>query len=713
MAEIFQKALNMGIAAGWLILAVIALRLLLRRAPKRFRLLLWAVVGLRLALPWSIESALSLIPSAQTLPEGIMLERAPVLDTGISALNGAINPGFTAAFTPELGVSANPLQVLLPIAAALWMLGAAAMLLWALVSWLRLRKRVREAVRLEENVYECEIASPFVLGLFRPRIYLPFSLENGERELVLAHERAHITAGDHIIKPLGWLLLAAHWYNPLVWLAYALFCRDIELACDERVVRGLSLSDRADYSQALLDLSRPRGGVRACPLAFGESSVKGRVKSVLSYKKPAFWLVLLAVVVCVGAAVCFLTDPKEEAEPVDDGDGGVVISARLEENFPAQVLDYAFACTGEMAEELSYLGLKSAELTDLSCYAEVEAPEGGTLLLFRLGARFELAEPESVAPAGGMVIEDGWLTRPDSGGDRFMLLLRDGDDWRFIGLVTEQVLSEYGTDYDAAALGEYALAASSAPVISLADGLEGLPEGLLDCACFCVQLQAGFSAYELTSVEITQLELAAEFDGPDGGTLCLYKLGSRGKLADADAMPAGGVQIADGWFNDGLLYMLLRRDGEDFSYIGVMHELTLDEMGGDYEAAALDLYGRVLAGGVTWSSNLAMSSLNAIQCRFEFNYNALDMRFSASCSEGQLESSGHTLIWTPEPDTAFAVVSFTLRDAAGESVSGSIVITRIARPSEASSTYLASLACPGYVMEPLANGTGATIRAAE
>lgn len=713
MAEIFQKALNMSIAAGWLILAVIALRLLLRRAPKRFRLLLWAVVGLRLALPWSIESALSLIPSAQTLPEGIMLERAPVLDTGISSLNGAINPGFTAAFTPELGASANPLQVLLPIAAALWMLGAAAMLLWALVSWLRLRKRVREAVRLEENVYECEIASPFVLGLFRPRICLPFSLENGERELVLAHERAHITAGDHIIKPLGWLLLAAHWYNPLVWLAYALFCRDIELACDERVVRGLSLSDRADYSQALLDLSRPRGGVRACPLAFGESSVKGRVKSVLSYKKPAFWLVLLAVVVCVGAAVCFLTDPKEEAEPVDDGDGGVVISARLEENFPAQVLDYAFACTEEMAEELSYLGLKSAELTDLSCYAEVEAPEGGTLLLFRLGARFELAKPESVAPAGGMVIEDGWLTRPDSGGDRFMLLLRDGDDWRFIGLVTEQVLSEYGTDYDAAALGEYALAASSAPVISLAEGLEGLPEGLLDCACFCVQLQAAYSAYELTSVEITQLELAAEFDGPDGGTLCLYKLGSRGKLADADAMPVGGVQIADGWFNDGLLYMLLRRDGEDLSYIGVMHELTLDEMGGDYEAAALDLYGRVLAGGVTWSSNLAMSSLNAIQCRFEFNYNALDMRFSASCSEGQLESSGHTLIWTPEPDTAFAVVSFTLRDASGESVSGSIVITRIARSSEASSTYLASLACPGYVMEPLANGTGATIRAAE
>ena len=714
MAEVFQKLLNMSIAAGWLILAVVVLRFVLKKAPKRFVLLLWAVVGLRLALPWSIESALSLIPSAATLPEGIMMERTPSLDTGIPALNNAINPGFAAAFAPEPAASANPLQVLLPIASLIWLAGAAAMLIWALASWLRLRSRMRTAVRLEGNVYESEMAGgPFVLGLFRPRIYLPFGLGEAERGHVLAHEREHIRRGDQVVKLLGFLLLCLHWFNPLVWLAYALLCRDIELACDERVVRGLSLSDRSDYSQALLDLSRPRGGVRACPLAFGESSVKGRVKSVLSYKKPAFWLVLLAVVVCVGAAVCFLTDPKEEAEPVDDGDGGVVISARLEENFPAQVLDYAFACTEEMAEELSYLGLKSAELTDLSCYAEVEAPEGGTLLLFRLGARFELAEPESVAPAGGMVIEDGWLTRPDSGGDRFMLLLRDGDDWRFIGLVTEQVLSEYGTDYDAAALGEYALAASSAPVISLVEGLEGLPEGLLDCACFCVQLQAAYSAYELTSVEITQLELAAEFDGPDGGTLCLYKLGSRVKLADADAMPAGGVQIADGWFNDGLLYMLLRRDGEDLSYIGVMHELTLDEMGGDYEAAALDLYGRVLAGGVTWSSNLAMSSLNAIQCRFEFNYNALDMRFSASCSEGQLESSGHTLIWTPEPDTAFAVVSFTLRDASGESVSGSIVITRIARSSEASSTYLASLACPGYVMEPLANGTGATIRAAE
>ena len=238
MADVFIKTLNMGIAASWLILAVVVLRVLLKRAPKRFRLLLWAVVGLRLVLPVSIESALSLVPSAQTLPEGVMYAAAPELNTGIAALNDAINPAFTAAFAPEPAASANPLQVLLPVASVIWLAGAAAMLLWALVSWLRLRRRVADAVLLEGNVFESErVASPFVLGLIRPRIYLPFGLDEGAREQVLTHERAHIARGDHVIKPLGWLILAVYWYNPLVWLAYALFCRDIELACDERVIR--------------------------------------------------------------------------------------------------------------------------------------------------------------------------------------------------------------------------------------------------------------------------------------------------------------------------------------------------------------------------------------------------------------------------------------------------------------------------------------------
>lgn len=457
MAEVFQKLLNMSIAASWLILAVIVLRFLLKRAPKRYTLLLWAVVGLRLALPWSIESALSLIPSAATLPEGIMLEGTPALDTGIAALNEAINPGFTAAFAPEPAASANPLQVLLPVGSMIWLAGMAALLIWALVSWLRLRARMRTAVRLEGNVYESDRADgPFVLGLFRPRVYLPFGLGEAEQGHVLAHEREHIRRGDQVVKLLGFLLLCLHWFNPLVWLAYALLCRDIELACDERAVRDMSPGERADYSQALLDLSRPRRFVSACPLAFGEASVKSRVKSVLNYKKPALWLAALAVVVCVGAAVCFLTDPKAAAEDAgEDESERVAITAQLGENFPTQVLYYAVNYTVQQVEIMSWLEIERAEITDLACYAETEGPEGGMLLLFKLGARYKLAEPENVMPAGGMLIEDGWLIRPDSGGDSYMLLLRDGEDWHYIGVVTEQTVSELGGDYEAAALELY------------------------------------------------------------------------------------------------------------------------------------------------------------------------------------------------------------------------------------------------------------------
>lgn len=584
MADVFIKTLNMGIAASWLILAVVVLRILLKRAPKRFRLLLWAAVGLRLVLPVSIESALSLVPSAQTLPEGVMYAAAPELNTGIAVLNDAINPAFTAAFAPEPAASANPLQVLLPVASVIWLAGAAAMLLWALVSWLRLRRRVAEAVRLEGNVFESErVASPFVLGLIRPRIYLPFGLDEGAREQVLTHERAHIARGDHVIKPLGWLILAVYWYNPLVWLAYALFCRDIELACDERVIRRLPVSGRADYSQALLDLSRPRHGVGAFPLAFGESAVKGRVKSVLTYKRPAFWLIMLAAVLCIGAAVCFLTDPKAEADDSvqnDSHDYGIpiTVTAVLPENFPEQVLEFARGCAAQQAANMDYLNISAAEITELASYSEAELTDGGVACLFKLGARYELADPESVMPAGGMLIEGGWLTRADSGGDRFMLLRRDGENWSYVGLTTALMIQEaYGGDYDAAVLGEYE---------------------------------------------------------------------------------------------------------------------------------------RILAGGVTWSSNLAVSSLYGIQFRFEFDLDYT--RIDAECSSGRMTGGepGEELAWSPEPDTTSDTIDFTVYNGAEAVYSGSIAVTRIARPSEIVNTYLAQLNCHGLAMSAKASNLGAVIEPA-
>lgn len=730
MAEVFQKALNMGIAASWLILAVVVLRFVLKKAPKRFRLMLWAIVGLRLVLPWSFKSALSLIPSAETLPQGIMLERTPELNTGITALNNAINPGFTQAFMPETGSSANPLQVLLPIASALWLAVSVLMLLWALLSYMRLRHSVAEAVRVEGNVYECEkVASPFVLGLFRPRIYLPLGLSDGARAQVLAHEQAHIARGDHIIKPLGWLILSAHWYNPLVWLAYALFCRDIELACDERVIRSMPAAGRADYSQALLDLSRPRHSVGACPLAFGEASVKGRVKSVLSYKKPAFWLVVLAIVVCIGAAVCFLTDPKAK-EDAGDADT-VTIAAQLPkfipdaadgiaESAPGPVLEAAQARVLELAAGLDVVDISAAEITTLELCAETPCQDGGTLYLYGLAASF--------------YADGDWFTLLKSGlpTDYLLMLCKDGV-WEWLGTADRDTVmggDGYGGNYPAAVTGEYArIKAAQTPVIRLADGLDELPEQLIGFACGGVDMLAKTSGFDITEIEINGLELVTELEAPEGGTLCLYRLGARYKLADGNnAMPAGGMVIENGWItrlhSGGDCYMLLLRDGEVWSYIGTLSELTVTELGGDYDAAALDLYERIFAGGVNWTSNLAVSSLYGIQFMFDFDFDWT--RIEASCNAGWLQDSrvnyngqslslepGLELRWMPDTDTASTTIYFTVYNGDEAQYSGSISITRIAQPSLIENTYRAILNCPGLTMTAKGSNMGALISPAE
>lgn len=730
MAEVFQKLLNMSIAAGWLILAVVVLRFVLKKAPKRFVLLLWAVVGLRLALPWSIESALSLIPSAATLPEGIMMERTPSLDTGIPALNNAINPGFAAAFAPEPAASANPLQVLLPIASLIWLAGAAAMLIWALASWLRLRSRMRTAVRLEGNVYESEMAGgPFVLGLFRPRIYLPFGLGEAERGHVLAHEREHIRRGDQVVKLLGFLLLCLHWFNPLVWLAYALLCRDIELACDERVVRNMGSGERADYSQTLLELSRPKRFVSVCPLAFGEAPVKGRVKSVLSYKKPAFWLVVLAIVVCIGAAVCFLTDPKAK-EDAGDADT-VTIAAQLPkfipdaadgiaESAPGPVLEAAQARVLELAAGLDVVDISAAEIITLELCAETPCQDGGTLYLYGLAASF--------------YADGDWFTLLKSGlpTDYLLMLCKDGV-WEWLGTADRDTVmggDGYGGNYPAAVTGEYArIKAAQTPVIRLADGLDALPEQLIGFACGGVDMLAETSGFDITEIEINVLELVTELEAPEGGTLCLYRLGARYKLADGNnAMPAGGMVIENGWItrlhSGGDCYMLLLRDGEVWSYIGILSELTVTELGGDYDAAALDLYERIFAGGVNWTSNLAVSSLYGIQFMFDFDFDWT--RIEASCNAGWLQDSrvnyngqslslepGLELRWMPDTDTASTTIYFTVYNGDEAQYSGSISITRIAQPSLIENTYRAILSCPGLTMTAKGSNMGALISPAE
>ncbi len=312
MSELFLNVVNRSIAASWLVLAVLVLRMLLKRAPKWGNVLLWGMVALRLLCPISIESAFSLIPSAETIHPEIMMDHYPQLSTGISELNDALNPVFAETFAPNPGDSANPLQILVPAAAVIWLLGGAIMLGYTLVTYWHLRRRVSTATILRDNIFQSEyVASPFVLGILRPRIYLPYAI--GEKELshVIAHEQAHIRRRDHWWKPLGFLLLALHWFNPLMWAAYVLLCRDIELACDEKVIKELACAQRADYSEALLACSVKRSMIAACPLAFGEVGVKARVRSVMHYQKPGFWLILLAVILSAAVAVCFLTNPRE------------------------------------------------------------------------------------------------------------------------------------------------------------------------------------------------------------------------------------------------------------------------------------------------------------------------------------------------------------------------------------------------------------------
>ena len=316
MAAVFLKLLNLSISASWLVLAVLVLRLISKRSPKWVNVLLWGIVALRLVLPFSIESALSLIPSAETVsPAAVQFDPAPTITSGVSVIDNAVNPSLSEHFAAVPTASVNPLYAGAYIAGWAWLIGLGAMLLYALASYLRLRRRVSVSLPIQDHIYLCDaISSPFILGVVKPRIYLPSGLDEVQRQNVLSHERAHLARRDHWWKPLGFALLAVYWFNPVLWLAYTLLCRDIELACDERVIRTMDESAVKTYSTVLLACSMPRKAVITCPLAFGEVGVKERVKNALHYKKPAFWVVAASVAVCVVVAVCFLTNPRTDTD---------------------------------------------------------------------------------------------------------------------------------------------------------------------------------------------------------------------------------------------------------------------------------------------------------------------------------------------------------------------------------------------------------------
>lgn len=341
METFFIRLLNMSISAGWLILAVLLLRIVLRNAPKSIRCALWALVGLRLICPFSIKSVISLIPSVSTVPTDVMYSPKPAIDSGVETINNAVNPALAASMSPDLTASVNPLQLFFAVASVVWLAGVAVMLACCAVSCIRMRRTVRASLRLRDNLWLCDdVKSPFIMGIFNPKIYLPSDITDGQLESVSAHENAHIARHDNWWKPLGFALLTLHWFNPLVWVAYSLLSRDIELACDEAAIRGMTAGERRRYSEALLELSAPRRLVAACPLSFGEVSVKQRIKSVLSYKKPALWIIVSAVVLCIIAAVCFLTDPVTSISSVGGSDSPLDITLSRAANIDSELDEF-------------------------------------------------------------------------------------------------------------------------------------------------------------------------------------------------------------------------------------------------------------------------------------------------------------------------------------------------------------------------------------
>lgn len=305
MENIFLHLINLSISASWLILAVILLRFLLKKSPKWSTCVLWMLVGIRLIFPFSLESVFSLIPSKQTFNPNMPLTSSISINTGFETIDTPVNSYFNTAAPVKHTLYITRILMII------WIVGIFALLTYTIASYLRLQKRMTTATILHSNIRQSEfVASPFVLGIVHPTIYLPYHMSEEDLNYVIAHETSHIKRKDHLIKPLGFLLLTIYWFNPLMWISYILFCKDIELACDERVIKILNQPERKAYSSALLSCSIHHHSLAACPLAFGEVDVKERIKTILNYKKPTFWISILAIAACFITGICFLTNPK-------------------------------------------------------------------------------------------------------------------------------------------------------------------------------------------------------------------------------------------------------------------------------------------------------------------------------------------------------------------------------------------------------------------
>lgn len=324
MEALFLTIINMSITATYILAFVLLMRLPLRRAPRWLSYALWLPVLFRLVCPVSFSSSFAALGrlisppasqgSIQYIPPDIGLQAQPQVDLGVPGINRIINQSLPAEIVPA---SVNPLQIMVGIGAWLWLTGFLVMLTYSVISYLRLKRRIRTATWVSRQIYESdEISSPFVCGFLKPAIYLPVGLGGRDKDYVLRHERAHLERFDHLVKPLAFMLLSIHWFNPLMWLAFRLMGRDMEMCCDERVIRHMGRAETADYGSALVRLAVKRPLMPGSPLAFGESGTKGRLKNILNVRRPAFWVICVLVILLVLAGIALLANPlaKNQAE---------------------------------------------------------------------------------------------------------------------------------------------------------------------------------------------------------------------------------------------------------------------------------------------------------------------------------------------------------------------------------------------------------------
>lgn len=403
MRSVFLFLLTRSVSAGWLILAAVLLRRIFRKAPRRLLCLLWLLVAVRLVSPALVQSPLSILPGSGALVD-LTVNAMPALGSDAPVLFTAFPPS-AISYVPGSNGEAAGFDVL-RLLSAVWLAGAVGMLGYALIGYLRLRKTVAPSMPLEDGVYLCDgIDTPFILGLLRPRVYIPSSMDPSMLPHVLAHERAHLRRLDHVSKAFGYLLLSLYWFSPLCWLAYVLACRDIELACDEHVIRTMDVAGRRSYSEALLALSRPSGHIVLSPLAFGEVGVKARIKSVLNYKKPALWLIVAAVAVCLAAAYGLLAEP--------------VVSARgADASFTAQVLSVDEQ-TMLVAPAEDTTAAKSASVFSIPVPTDFDAAPGDLILVEYDGLILEtfpasVGEVYSIRRVGEVDLAQEALHDPDA-----------------------------------------------------------------------------------------------------------------------------------------------------------------------------------------------------------------------------------------------------------------------------------------------------------